>query len=184
MTPTVVVNWCGGNPLPSVALLSAGLLFAGIALHGGTFDPGSRSRRRQALLLQILGWLGLASSHCETPRVWLFSFDLMVLIILAFGSAVGVHLISGLRELAPHYDGFIVDLWGVLHDGLAPMPEAIDCLRLLIDAGKRIVLLSNAPRRADDVRFHAVADRVERAVDILHEFDRAEVDAQPYAKAG
>jgi HAD superfamily hydrolase (TIGR01459 family) len=61
------------------------------------------------------------------------------------------HLIAGLRELAPRYDGFILDLWGVIHDGLAPIPGAIDCLRSLNDAGKRIVLLSNAPRRADDV---------------------------------
>ena len=62
-----------------------------------------------------------------------------------------VQLIGGLRELAPRYDGFILDLWGVIHDGLAPIPGAIDCLQLLIDSGKRIVLLSNAPRRADDV---------------------------------
>jgi HAD superfamily hydrolase (TIGR01459 family) len=62
-----------------------------------------------------------------------------------------VHLIAGLRELAPRYDGFILDLWGVIHDGVAPIPGAIDCLRSLIDSGKRIALLSNAPRRADDV---------------------------------
>ena len=62
-----------------------------------------------------------------------------------------MQLISGLRELAPRYDGFILDLWGVIHDGLAPLPGAIDCLQSLIDAGRRIVLLSNAPRRADDV---------------------------------
>ena len=64
---------------------------------------------------------------------------------------MSVQLISGLRELAPRYDGFILDLWGVIHDGLAPLPGAIDCLQSLIDAGRRIVLLSNAPRRADDV---------------------------------
>src|ERR1700759_1192249 len=62
-----------------------------------------------------------------------------------------VHLIAGLRELAPLYAGFILDLWGVIHDGVAPIPGAIDCLRALIESGKRIVLLSNAPRRADDV---------------------------------
>src|SRR5580704_18551620 len=62
-----------------------------------------------------------------------------------------VHLIAGLSELAPRYDGFILDLWGVIHDGVAPIPGAIDCLRVLIDKGKRIVLLSNAPRRTDDV---------------------------------
>ena len=64
---------------------------------------------------------------------------------------MSVQLIGGLRELAPRYDGFILDLWGVIHDGVAPIPGAIDCLRSLIDRGKRIVLLSNAPRRADDV---------------------------------
>src|ERR1700755_1110205 len=62
-----------------------------------------------------------------------------------------VRLIAGLSKLAPRYDGFILDLWGVIHDGVAPIPGAIDCLRALIESGKRIVLLSNAPRRADDV---------------------------------
>jgi HAD superfamily hydrolase (TIGR01459 family) len=62
-----------------------------------------------------------------------------------------VQLIAGLRELAPRYDGFILDLWGVIHDGVSPIPGAIDCLRSLIGKGKRIALLSNAPRRADDV---------------------------------
>jgi len=62
-----------------------------------------------------------------------------------------VHLIENLRHLAPCYDGFILDLWGVVHDGVAPIPDAIDCMRSLLAASKRIVLLSNAPRRADDV---------------------------------
>src|SRR5438552_9296792 len=60
-------------------------------------------------------------------------------------------LIGGMRELAPRYDGFILDLWGVIHDGVAPLPGAIECLRSLMSGGKRILLLSNAPRRADDV---------------------------------
>jgi len=62
-----------------------------------------------------------------------------------------IHLIDGMRELAPHYDGFILDLWGVVHDGTAPFPGVLDCMQRLLDAGKRLVLLSNAPRRADDV---------------------------------
>ncbi len=64
---------------------------------------------------------------------------------------MSVHLIAGLRELAPRYDGVILDLWGVIHDGVTPIPGALDCLRSLVELGKRIVLLSNAPRRADDV---------------------------------
>ena len=62
-----------------------------------------------------------------------------------------VRLYDGMRGLAPRYDGFILDLWGVVHDGTAPFPGVLDCMRRLLDAGKRLVLLSNAPRRADDV---------------------------------
>jgi len=64
---------------------------------------------------------------------------------------VTIRVISGMRELAPGYDGFILDLWGVVHDGTAPFPGVLDCMERLIAAGKRLVLLSNAPRRSDDV---------------------------------
>jgi len=62
-----------------------------------------------------------------------------------------IRLIPGLGALASRYDGFILDLWGVVHDGMAPLPGALECLRRLVEAGKRIVLLSNAPRRSSDV---------------------------------
>jgi len=60
--------------------------------------------------------------------------------------------IDGMRTLAPAYDGFILDLWGVVHDGAAPFPGVLDCMEKLLNAGKRLVLLSNAPRRAEDVK--------------------------------
>jgi len=59
--------------------------------------------------------------------------------------------VSGMRDLAADYDGYILDLWGVVHDGVNPYPGVLDCMQRLVDAGKRVVLLSNAPRRADDV---------------------------------
>ena len=60
-------------------------------------------------------------------------------------------LYSGFAPLAERYDGFIVDLWGVLHDGVAAFPDAVACLEKLKSRGKRIVILSNAPRRAQEV---------------------------------
>ena len=60
--------------------------------------------------------------------------------------------LTGFAPLAADYDGFIVDLWGVVHDGISPYDGAIDCLRRLQAAGKRVVLLSNAPRRASLVQ--------------------------------
>lgn len=60
--------------------------------------------------------------------------------------------LDGFAPLAAQYDGFILDLWGVVHDGVRPYSGAPDCLRRLRDAGKRVVLLTNAPRRADPIR--------------------------------
>ena len=60
-----------------------------------------------------------------------------------------------LRSLSPlmdGYDGLILDLWGVVHDGVRPYPDAPECLAALRAAGKRIVMLTNAPRRAEPIR--------------------------------
>lgn len=55
---------------------------------------------------------------------------------------------NGIRDLAARYDGFIVDVWGVLHDGVRLYPGVPECLSRLRELGKRVVFLSNAPRRA------------------------------------
>lgn len=60
------------------------------------------------------------------------------------------HAIAGIGAIADRYTAFIVDLWGVLHDGVAPYPGAIDALALL--RGRDVLLLSNAPRRAAAAR--------------------------------
>src|SRR6266404_193615 len=90
-----------------------------------------------------------------------------------------------MRSLAPDYDGFILDLWGVVHDGVAPFPGVLDCMGRLVDGGKRLVLLSNAPRRADDVvrriarigvrrgLYHGVMSSGEEAWQHLHRRDDA-----------
>jgi HAD superfamily hydrolase (TIGR01459 family) len=56
--------------------------------------------------------------------------------------------LNGFAPLADRFAGFIIDLWGVVHDGVQPYPGAIACLRELRRRGKKSVLLSNAPRRA------------------------------------
>lgn len=44
------------------------------------------------------------------------------------------------------YDGFLLDQWGVLHDGVRPYPGAIAALEALRAAGKRVIILSNSGR--------------------------------------
>jgi HAD superfamily hydrolase (TIGR01459 family) len=61
------------------------------------------------------------------------------------GSSAPV-LLSGLAELAGRYDGFIIDLWGTVHDGVQAYAAAIDVLRRLRARGAPVCLLSNAAR--------------------------------------
>lgn len=60
----------------------------------------------------------------------------------------GLPIIGGVADIADRYDGYIIDLWGVMHDGISAYPGARDCLAALMARGKRICILSNAPRRA------------------------------------
>lgn len=57
--------------------------------------------------------------------------------------------LDGLSEIVDPYDALVVDLWGVIHDGQRMYPGAADTLKALKAAGKTILFLSNAPRRAE-----------------------------------
>ncbi len=56
--------------------------------------------------------------------------------------------ITGIREIADRYDAFLIDQFGVLHDGTAPYSGAQEALALLAQARKRIILLSNSGKRS------------------------------------
>lgn len=53
-----------------------------------------------------------------------------------------------LDALAGRFDVFLVDQFGVLHDGEAAYEGAVDALKRLKSAGKQIVLLSNSGKRS------------------------------------
>jgi len=58
----------------------------------------------------------------------------------------GPTVIAGLAEVAANYDGFIIDLWGVVHNGQRLFDAVLPCLREIKDQDKTVVFLSNAPR--------------------------------------
>ena len=95
-----------------------------------------------------------------------------------------VPLIPGLSAVADRYDGFLIDLWGVVHDGIRAFPGVVDCLSRLRAAGKPTCLLSNAPRRVPAVRdkLRAVGvpddayDRVMSSGEATHEALRDRTD--------
>jgi HAD superfamily hydrolase (TIGR01459 family) len=55
-------------------------------------------------------------------------------------------LITGLSEIARDHDALICDIWGVVHNGHVPFPEAAEALRKFRREHGPVVLLSNAPR--------------------------------------
>jgi HAD superfamily hydrolase (TIGR01459 family) len=58
--------------------------------------------------------------------------------------------IQALREIADRFDHVLLDQWGALHEGKALFPEAKDCVLALHQAGKRVLILSNSGKRAED----------------------------------
>ena len=57
-------------------------------------------------------------------------------------------LLNKLSEISQHYNAFIIDIWGVLWDGIEPYKDAVTTLKKLKKSKKNIILLSNAPRRS------------------------------------
>lgn len=54
--------------------------------------------------------------------------------------------ISGLSDLASRYDAVLSDVWGVVHNGVAAFPTAVDALTQFRKAGGKAVFITNAPR--------------------------------------
>lgn len=52
--------------------------------------------------------------------------------------------IVGLREIADQFDLFLVDQYGVLHDGVAAHPGAIDGLARIASSGRKVIVLTNS----------------------------------------
>ncbi len=59
--------------------------------------------------------------------------------------------ISGLESIYDDYEIFLVDAWGVLHDGANCYPGVNHCLEQLAGQGKQVVVLSNAARRQEAI---------------------------------
>lgn len=61
-------------------------------------------------------------------------------------------MISALSDLAGQYDALFCDLWGCVHNGVAPFPAAVAALRAFRAGGGRVILVTNAPRPKSSVR--------------------------------
>jgi FMN phosphatase YigB (HAD superfamily) len=52
-------------------------------------------------------------------------------------------------EILKH-DTFLLDMWGVMHDGQQPYEGVLETVRELKSQGKRLIILSNSSKKRDD----------------------------------
>ncbi len=58
-------------------------------------------------------------------------------------------LVDSLGEIAGLFDAYLIDQWGVLHNGREAYPHAVEATRALRKSGAPIVVLSNSGKRAE-----------------------------------
>ncbi|MEM6306718.1 MAG: TIGR01459 family HAD-type hydrolase [Pseudomonadota bacterium] len=60
-------------------------------------------------------------------------------------------IINTLADIADRYDCMFLDLWGCVHNGIAPFAEAVDAMHAFKAKGGTVLLLTNAPRSRHSV---------------------------------
>jgi len=56
-------------------------------------------------------------------------------------------IVERLADIPNRYDALFCDLWGCLHNGVAPFPDAVSALQGFRQRGGAVILLTNAPRQ-------------------------------------
>ena len=64
-----------------------------------------------------------------------------------------VSVISGLKEIYNNYDAFILDQWGVMHNGSSGYVSAISCIQKLYENNKFLTIISNSSKKSESTIF-------------------------------
>jgi ribonucleotide monophosphatase NagD (HAD superfamily) len=58
-------------------------------------------------------------------------------------------VVQGIEDivLQDKYDIYLLDMWGVMHDGSKPYDGVLDTIQKLKEAGKEMIILSNSSKR-------------------------------------
>ncbi|CAJ1959381.1 unnamed protein product [Cylindrotheca closterium] len=56
-------------------------------------------------------------------------------------------ILSGVRDIVDRYDVFLLDMWGVMHDGEVAYEGVLDVISKLKELGKDLIILSNSSKR-------------------------------------
>ena len=76
-----------------------------------------------------------------------------------------IPFLDSVQDIAGNYDAWLVDLWGVMHNGVTAIEPAIQACERYRSEGGIIILLSNAPRPQQSVRAQIEGYGVPSSVD-------------------
>ncbi len=60
-------------------------------------------------------------------------------------------IIERFEDISATYDAAFVDLWGCIHNGITPFPDAVAAMQTFRKSGGIVVLVTNSPRPRDSV---------------------------------
>ena len=63
-----------------------------------------------------------------------------------------IPVVSSVKEIGSRYRAWVVDIWGVMHNGHSAFPRAAAATRAFRESGGIVVLLSNSPRPSPEVQ--------------------------------
>ena len=67
-------------------------------------------------------------------------------------ASLAIPIIDSVRDVGARYRAWLVDIWGVMHNGQAAFSQAAVATRTFRESGGVVVLLSNSPRPSPDVQ--------------------------------
>ena len=62
-----------------------------------------------------------------------------------------VKYIQGIKNIFDKYEVFILDQWGVMHDGKVGYPHAIECINYIKSRNKKLIIISNSSKRKNQL---------------------------------
>ncbi len=85
--------------------------------------------------------------------------------------------VEALDDISSFYSAILCDVWGVVHNGVSPYPEATEALARARERGLAVVLITNSPRPRDGVEAQLIAigcppdawDRIVTSGDVTRE---------------
>lgn len=61
-------------------------------------------------------------------------------------------IVDNLAEISRPYDALLCDLWGCVHNGIEPFPEAVAALQAFRAEGGKVILVTNSPKHRANVQ--------------------------------